>query len=228
MPDLRPPDAETAEEPEPEPLLPLPPPLLLSDRPAAYRPTTTPVEKKPVDRRLVFIAAGAVVIVLVAVGLALLLNSGGTPTHQAGGPTGTSTSVTSPPPTHTSTSPTPTVPEVGHAPSSGTIPYSPAGQLVVDYFSHLADTAGRWAKLTPGAQDAFGGLSGFQQYWGQFSQLSSANANGVTVNADGSVNVPIDVTYTTGSGPNTATHSQHEQLRVVQENGVLLIDQEAK
>jgi hypothetical protein len=187
-----------------------------------------PGDRKPIDRRLVFIAAGAAVIVLVAVGLALLLNSGGTPQHQAGGSAGTSTSVTSRPPTHTSTSPTTAFPAVGNAPTNGTISYTPAGQLVVDYFSHLSDTAGRWAKLTPGAQAAFGGLSRFQQYWGQFSQLSSANANGVTVNKDGSVNVPIDVTYTTGTGPNTATHGQHEQLRVVQENGVLLIDAVAK
>jgi eukaryotic-like serine/threonine-protein kinase len=227
MPDLRPPDAEPATQPEPDPL---PPPLLLSDRPAAYRPTTTstPVDRKPVDRRLVFIAAGAAVIVLVAVGLALLLNSRGTPTQHAGGTPGTSTSVTSRPPTQTSTSPTTTFPAVGNAPTNGTIAYTPAGLLVVNYFSHLSDTAGRWAKLTPGAQAAFGGLGGFQQYWGQFSQLSSANANGVTVNSDGSVNVPIDVTYTTGTGASTATHGQHEQLRVVQENGVLLIDQLAK
>jgi len=42
------------------------------------------------------------------------------------------------------------------------------------------------------------------------------------------VNVPIDVTYTTGTGATTASHGQHEQLRVVQENGVLLIDAVAK
>jgi serine/threonine protein kinase len=230
LPDLRPPDAEPPAQPEPDPVPPLEQ-IILSDRPAAYRPTTapTPGDRKPIDRRLVFIAAGAAVIVLVAVGLALLLNSGGTPQHQAGGPAGTSTSAASRPTTPISTSPTTTpFPAVGRAPTSGTIAYTPAGQLVVDYFSHLSDTAGRWAKLTPGAQAAFGGLSGFQQYWGQFSQLSSANANGVTVNKDGSVNVPIDVTYTTGTGPNTATHGQHEQLRVVQENGVLLIDAVAK
>jgi len=42
------------------------------------------------------------------------------------------------------------------------------------------------------------------------------------------VNVPIDVTYTTGSGATTSTSTQHKQLRVVQENGVLLIDALAK
>jgi hypothetical protein len=120
------------------------------------------------------------------------------------------------------------VPAVGAAPSSGTISYSPAGQLVVDYFGQLADTTGRWAKLTPGAQAAFGGMNGFQAYWSRYSQLSSAHATGVTTNTDGSVNVPIDVTYTTGSGATTSTSTQHKQLRVVQENGVLLIDAVAK
>jgi serine/threonine protein kinase len=230
VPDLRLPDAEPAARTEQAPV-PLPP-LVLGDRPAAYRPTTasTPVDRKPVDRRLVFIAAGAAVIVLVAVGLALLLKSGGAPTHQAGGATGTATtSATSRPTTQTGgTSLVSTPPAVGGAPTSGTIGYSAAGLLVVNYFSRLADTAGRWANLTPGAQAAFGGLSGFQQYWGQFSQLSSAHAIGVTTNTDGSVNVPIDVTYTTGTGASTATHTTHEELRVVQENGVLLIDTLAK
>ena len=229
VPDLRPPDPEPADETEQAPL-PLEP-VLLRERPAAYRPTTTstPTGRKPVDRRLVFIAAGAAVIVLVAVGLALLLNSGGTSTPQAGGTTGTSTGATSLPTTRPSgTSSVSTVPAVGSAPSSGTIIYTPAGQLVVDYFGQLADTAGRWAKLTPGAQAAFGGLSGFQAYWSRYSQLSSAHATGVTTNPDGSVNVPIDVTYTTGTGATTSTTTQHEQLRVVQENGVLLIDQVAK
>jgi hypothetical protein len=231
VPDLRPPDPEpTAAQTEQAPVP--PPPLVLGDRPAAYRPTTAsaPLDRKPVDRRLVFIAAGAAVIVLVAVGLALLLNSGGTPTPQAGGATGKATnSATTRPTTQTGgTSLVSTPPAVGGAPTSGTIGYSAAGQLVVDYFGSLPDTAGRWAKLTPGAQAAFGGLSGFQQYWGQFSQLSSAHAIGVTTNADGSVNVPIDVTYTTGTGTSTATHTTHTQVRVVQENGVLLIDALAK
>ncbi len=230
LPDLRPPDPEPAARTEQAPVP--QPPLVLGDRPAAYRPTTasTPVDRKPVDRRLVFIAAGAAVIVLVAVGLALLLNSGGAPTHHAGGTNGTATnSATSRPTTQTGgTSLVSTPPAVGGAPTSGTINYSPAGQLVVDYFGRLADTAGRWAKLTPGAQAAFGGLNGFQQYWGQFSQLSSAHATGVTTNTDGSVNVPIDVTYTTGTGASTATHTTHEELRVVQENNMLLIDALAK
>jgi len=169
--------------------------------------------------------------VLVVVGIALLLNSGGTPSHQAGsGPTSTTTTTTQtqPPATRPSVS-TVDTPKLGDAPSAGQIDYSSAGQTVVDYFGDLGDPAGRFALLTPGAQAAFGGLSGFTSYWSQYSQLSSAHAIGVTTNtADGSVEVPIDVTYTTGSGSGGSSQTKHETLRVVQENGKLLIDAEAK
>jgi len=74
---------------------------------------------------------------------------------------------------------------------------------LVDYFSHLADTAGRWAKLTPGAQAAFGGLSRFSSTGpvlpAQFRERERGHGQ-----RDGSVNVPIDVTYTTGTGATTA------------------------
>jgi len=237
LPDLRPPDtpepvaappvAETVAEPliptiESESALPL-----LSDRPAAYRPTGVPSRPREMDRRVVFIAAGAVVVVLVVVGIALLLNSGGTPSHQAGGTTGTTTTDTLPPETRPSVS-TVSTPAVGQAPSTGTIAYSAAGQTVVNYFGDLNDPAGRFALLTPGAQAAFGGLSEFTSYWSQYSQLSSAHAIGVTTNADGSVEVPIQVTYTTGSGSSVSTQTKQETMRVVQENGKLLIDETAK
>jgi hypothetical protein len=234
LPDLHPPDAEPVDEatPDPEPDLP-PTPLLplLSDRPAAYRPTVMPKRPHQASRRLVFIAAGAIVVVLLVVGVVLLLNSGGSPSHQAGG-TGGGTTTLSPRPTAsvgpTSASTANTPPAVGTAPSSGSIGYSDAGQKVVNYYCSLNDPPGRLAMLTPGAQKAFGDLAGFEQYWSGFSQLSCRNANGVTPNQDGSVNVPIDVTYTTGTGTSTSTSSAHYVLRVVQENGVLLIDQVAK
>ncbi|HEX4705816.1 MAG TPA: protein kinase [Pseudonocardiaceae bacterium] len=230
VPDLRPPDAEpseAAQTPEP-PVYPSSALPLLSDRPAAYRPTTAPATRRPVDRRLVFIAAGAIVIVLAVVGVALLLNSGSAQQHagSTGGSATTTTSHTSAPDTGAST--TNSAPAVGSAATSGTIDYRSAGLAVVNYFGDLANPAARFQLLTPGAQAAFGGMTGFQNYWGQFSQLSSAHAIGVTKNSDGSVNVPIDVTYTTGTGPGASTSTAHRALRVVEENNVLLIDALAK
>jgi hypothetical protein len=208
------------------------PALLLSDRPAAYRPTEPPKRPREIDSRVVFIAAGAIVVVLAVVGVALLLNSGGQPSHQAGGTHATTTTTPSPPPTADTRPPSAstvnTPPQVGSAPTSGTIGYSAAGGTVVAYFGNFGSPGYRFSLLTPGAQAAFGGLTGFENYWSQFTQLSSAHAIGVTLNSDGSVNVPIDVTYTTGTGPGASTQTQQRIVRVVQENGKLLIDALAK
>ncbi|HEX5401498.1 MAG TPA: serine/threonine-protein kinase [Pseudonocardiaceae bacterium] len=232
QPDIRP----LAEQGVPTPAAPVygpPVPVasrpVLSDRPAAYRPTASSVataQRQPVDRRLVLIAVLLVVVVLVVLGVVLLLNNGSTPTNNAGG--GGATTTTSAPPTTTPATTTPAattaVVPVGHAVSSGTIAFQPAGQLVVNYFDDISNTAGRYALLTPGAQAAFGGLSGFEQYWGKFSDVSSAHAIGVTTNADGSVEVPIQVSYTTTAG---AKSTVQKTMRVVQEGGKLLIDDNA-
>jgi eukaryotic-like serine/threonine-protein kinase len=236
LPDLRPSEpAEPVPEPVP-PLVPLaavaPTRVQLSDRPAAYRPppsTTIKRARQPVDRRLVLIAVVLVVVVLVVLGVVLLLNSDNS-NNQAGGGGGTTTTRTTPPPTtapSATTTSAPPAPPVGQAATSGTIDYHAAGELIVGYYG-VGDPATRFAMLTPGEQAAFGGLSGFTTYWSQFSQVSSAHAQGVTTNADGSVEVPIDVTYTTGTGASEHSTQAHKTLRVVQENEKLLIDDNAK
>jgi serine/threonine protein kinase len=246
LPDLVPADpasAETAaiaasQAPAPEPELQR---LLLSDRPAAYRPTSTPTPttttaapRQRLDGRLLLISVVLVVVVLVVGGVVLLLNPNGSPNQHASGTGGTSTTATRPPTTGNTTTTTTSSPTtgaavpVGHAASTGQIDWTSAGQLVVNYYDNIGNTEGRWAMLTPGAQAAFGGLSGFTQYWGKYSGVSSQHAIGVTPNSDGSVEVPIDVTYTTGTGSSQSTSTAHKQLRVVEENGQLLIDDNAQ
>lgn len=240
VPDLRPSEPVAAVAPAAPPVATASPPRIqLSDRPAAYRPPARPAPERTrqqLDRRLVLVAVVLVVVVLVVVGVVLLLNSngspsappnpaaGGRPSATASAPTTTTTTTTTttPPPTTT-----PSAPPVGQAPSTGEIDFHNAGQLIVNYYG-AGSAASRFAMLTPGAQAAFGGAAAFDQYWGQFSQVSSAHAIGVTKNADGSVNVPIDVTYTTGTGADEHTTQAHKVLRVVQENGSLLIDAVAK
>ncbi|HKN99800.1 MAG TPA: protein kinase [Pseudonocardiaceae bacterium] len=229
---------DAAAEPVVAGALPLvaPPRPLLSDRPAAYHPPDghTPMRtRQPVDRRLALIAIVLIVVVLVVLGIVLLLNSGGSPGPRAAGlgtPGGTSTTTqragsasatTTSPATTTTTS----VPPVGQAPSSGEIDWSSAGQLVINYFGSGSPDS-RWAMLTPGAQAVFGSEAAFEQYWSQFSEVSSEHAQGVSPNADGSVEVPVEVHYTSGTDQSTST--QHKRLRVVQENGRLLIDDNAK
>jgi eukaryotic-like serine/threonine-protein kinase len=235
LPDMRPsepPSAET-EIADPLPLQMSPVRPLLSDRPAAYRPTVAPGPAKtrqPVDKRLVLISVVLIVVVLVVVGVVLLLNSGSNtgkpkPGSLAPGPTvGAGATHTTAPPTTTTTT-TPSAPAVGQAASAGTIDYRSAGLKVVAYFGGIGDSAGRLAMLTPGAQAGFGGASGFDKYWGQFTDVSSEHAIGVTTNGDQSVEVPIEVHYTSAGGAKTEAH---EKIRVVQEGGTLLIDQVAK
>jgi len=107
---------------------------------------------------------------------------------------------------------------------AGPIAYSQAGQLVINYFGDVQNAAGRWGMLTAHAQALFGGQDAFNQYWSQFTSVSSADAQGVTPNADGSVTVPVSVTYTTAAGPKT----EQKTIRVTRVAGQLLIDSEAK
>jgi serine/threonine protein kinase len=238
LPDLRP--SESAPVAVQAPLLGPPPPLVtvarppLSDRPAAYRPTaaapTATRTGQPVDRRLVLIAIILVVVVLVVLGVVLLLHSGSSPNPSSGATGGKTTTVTAPTtaPTTAPSSSAPAVPPLKQAATTGTIEYQPAGQTVINYFN-AGSAASRWALLTPAAQAVFGDLPGFEQYWGQFSQFSARHADPVTKNSDGSVEVPADVTYTTGTGASQASTNRHFLVRVVREpNGTLLIDDNTK
>jgi eukaryotic-like serine/threonine-protein kinase len=104
----------------------------------------------------------------------------------------------------------------------GPINWSQAGQLVIDYYS---DPQNSWEKLSAGQHAEFGDVQAFRQYWAQYKEVSSRNARGVTPNPDGSVNVPVDVTYTNADG---STRPEHKVLKVINENGRLAIDSPAR
>jgi hypothetical protein len=213
-------------------------PMLLSDRPAAYRPTQATIspERRQARQRLVFVAAAVVVLVLVGVGIVLALHSGGggnQPGRAGGGAAGAGGGAPTSAPQHSATSTTTTTPAAttttttmpvvpaGNAVSSGAIDWSTAGAMVVQFFSHPSAS---WSLLTPGAQAVYGSESNFLDYWGGFSEVRGNHAQGVSKNADGSVTVPIDVTYTREDGDSKATSQAHKNLRVVQVGGRLLID----
>jgi serine/threonine protein kinase len=122
-----------------------------------------------------------------------------------------------PSPAEPSMAPEPAIPEVS---DDNPIEYSPAGQLVIDYYTGLDDLDSAWGMLSPRAQASFGDMAAFRAYWGQYSQVSARNAQGVTTNADGSVTVPVDVTYD--------GRTEQRQLRVTRLDGRLLIDSEAR
>ena len=127
-------------------------------------------------------------------------------------------SVPSPPaPAEPSVAPEPATPDVSDA---NPIEYSPAGQLVIDYYTGLDDLDSAWGMLSPRARMSFGDMAAFRAYWGQYSQVSARNAQGVTTNDDGSVTVPVDVTYD--------GRTEQRELRVTRLDGELLIDSEAR
>jgi serine/threonine protein kinase len=208
---------------------------------AAFRkPEQPPSQAGPSKRNMVIVGAVAALVLVGTLFTVLILNNNGdrgggnnasggttsTTTEQAGQPqTGKSTSTEKETPSTSKddTSSTPSSPpNTGQiAPPPGTqINYQLAGQLVIAYYG-----SGRsWAQLSPHAQSIFGSEAAFNTYWAGFTQVSSENAKGVTTNADLSVNVPVDVTYTTAAGPS----SEHKNIRVTMVNGQLLIDSEAK
>lgn len=208
---------------------------------AAFRKPEQPQSQAgPSKRNMVIVGAVAALVLVGTLFTVLLLNnnndngggnnnnaSDGTTTQQAGPPqTGGSTTTTrkeSPPTSKDDDSSTPSSPpNTGEiAPPPGTqINYQQAGQMVIAYYG-----SGRsWAQLSPHAQSLFGSETDFTTYWAGFTQVSSKNAKGVTTNADLSVNVPVDVTYTTAAGSTNA----HKNIRVTMLNGQLLIDSEAK
>jgi hypothetical protein len=109
--------------------------------------------------------------------------------------------------------------------SQGSIAWRDAGQLVIDYYNGLNNPSSAWTLLSPTARAFFGNEPDFRSHWSQYSSVSARNAFGVTDNPDGTVTVPVDVTYnTTGSG----TQVVKRQLRVTRLDSQLLIDSDPR
>lgn len=178
----------------------------------------------PNRRNLTIVAIAALLVVAGVVTAILLLNDGrgqeggqgGAATNQTSQPSATGEQESSEEPPASSVSPIPA--------AGGPIGYSEAGQLVIEYYGNFGDPARRWAMLSVNGQALFGDEDAFREYWSQFTDVSSANADGVTPNSDGSVNVPVDVTFTRESGP----AQEHRTLRVTRVDGTLVIDSDAR
>jgi eukaryotic-like serine/threonine-protein kinase len=167
------------------------------------------------NRRIAITAGLIVVCALAGIITAMIISSSG---DQGG--------VASPPP---STAPPTSAPQnsspAAPPPVQGPIDWSQAGQLVIDYYNGMDNPAATWEMLSANLRKAFGDQNGFTQYWKQFKQVSARNARGVTPNQDGSVNVPVDVTYTGADG---AARPEHKVLKVIIEQGRLAIDSDGR
>jgi hypothetical protein len=158
---------------------------------------------------------GAVLAVLVFTGVEALLSGGSAGqqgAHAAGQPAATPTPVLPP---------APQVQRVDHAQPIG---WSDAGQLVINYYNGMNDVSTAWQLLSPAAQATFASEADFRSYWSRYSSVSARNAFGVTDNTDGSVQVPVEVTYNNGDNAQVVKRA----LRVTRLNGQLLIDSDPR
>ncbi|HEY7593234.1 MAG TPA: protein kinase [Actinophytocola sp.] len=201
------------------------------DLPTTALPHTPPPEPPrgadPNRRNLVLVAVAALLVVAGVVTAILLLNNDKQPSDGvAQGSVDTPTTQQQSPPAEQSESSQPPATQAPQKPipAKGEIPFSSAGQLVIDYYGDVQAVDRRWGMLSSYAQGRFGDKEAFRKYWSQFSQVSSENAQGVTKNGDGSVNVPVDVTYTKGDGD----LRKHLTIRVTRVNGSLFIDADAR
>jgi serine/threonine protein kinase len=195
----------------PAPDVPVPPQV----GPTRSLPRFEPVAPRPPrSNRVLLIVALVLVFAVAGVITALVINSA----RQSGTASAPPSSTTAPPANRNE-------PSTTAVPVRGPINFSQAGQLVIDYYNGMANPQSTWAMLGQNGRAAFGSQQAFEQYWKQFKQVSARNARGVTTNPDGSVNVPVDVTYT---GPDGATRPEHKVIHVVIEDGRLAIDSDSK
>jgi eukaryotic-like serine/threonine-protein kinase len=199
-------------------------PLAGTDPEVAASPAAWPALRGVTPRtgRAGLVAVAALVLVAFA-GLAMLLSRGfsGQQALPADSPGVTAAPSAAPAPSVAPPSPQPQVQRVDNAQP---IAWHDAGQLVIDYYNGLDDAPSAWALLSPTAQATFGSEAGFQSYWSQYSSVSGANAFGLSNNPDGSVRVPVDVTYHKAGSSEVVKRV----LRVTRMNGHLLIDSDPR
>lgn len=200
------------------------PPEEVAPTPPAWPADSFPTHPKR-RRGRAGVLVGAVLAVLAFAGIGALLSKGSSGEQGARSVGQAATSVPAakpaPAPAPAVISPPPQVERVDHSQPIG---WSDAGQLVIDYYNGLNNAPSAWQLLSPTAQAVFGNESDFQSHWSQYSSVSARNAFGVTDNPDGSVRVPVEVTYNTGGGAQVAKRV----LRVIRLDGHLLIDSDPR
>ncbi len=189
-------------------------------QPPAGHPLAGPLRR---ERQTAGVLVGVVLTVLALAGVGTLV-TGGSSGEQGTPPAGqAAASAAAPPVSPLGVLPAPPqVQPVDH--SQGSIAWRDAGQLVIDYYNGLGSLSAAWQMLSPTARATFDNEADFRSHWSRYSSVSARNASGVTDNPDGSVTVPVDVVYDTGSGAQVVKR----ELRVTQRNGQLLIDSDPR
>ena len=189
--------------------------------PAGPPPAGSVQPRQERSRERARVLVGAILAGLALAGTGVLLSGGSS--EQQGAPSGRNP-VTSAPAAAPVPAVTPAPPQVQPMASQGSIAWRDAGQLVIDYYNGLENLPSAWEQLSPTARAFFGNEANFRSHWSQYSSVSARNAFGVTDNPDGTVTVPVDVTYNTAGGAQVVKR----QLRVTRLDGQLLIDSDPR
>ncbi|WP_410579302.1 protein kinase domain-containing protein [Amycolatopsis sp. lyj-108] len=188
----------------------------MSPPPSAAAPMR-PSPAKPTDakRKAVLFAGAGAAVVVIAVIVFLVLNSGNGADNQGGNNAGANPQ-TSAPATPSKSGSKSSAPSSSASSSGGKIGYQPAGQRVVDFYSSAGSPEG-WAMLTPDAQAVYGDQAKYQEFWAtnQLSSYKGASANKGN-NADGSVDITINLTFKSGG-------SEAKTVRVIDGGGGQLL-----
>ncbi len=204
------------------------PPTVVSARSSGPAPQLAPLAPvtsrphAPRRRANVGVLVGAVLALLAFAGGGVLVTRGltGGQAAQSAGLGSTSAPAATPAPPVTP-SQQPQMQRVDHAQP---IAWRDAGQLVIDYYNGLDNMSSAWPLLSPAAQATFGNEPQFRSYWSDYSSVSARNAFGLTYNPDGSVRVPVEVTYNKGGNAEVVKRV----LRVSRLDGRLLIDSDPR
>ncbi|MPY77493.1 MAG: protein kinase [Actinophytocola sp.] len=161
-------------------------------------------------KRIIGLVAGIAALLALVVVSFTLLSGEEQPNNAAPNKGGEKTS--SAPPTTTTQQPTAT--EQGNA-GNAPIPFSEAGQLVIDFYTFPDGMSASWGMLTPQAKADFGGYAEFKEHWSEFDQVYAQDATGA-YNDDGSVTITTTVVSIEDDGQQS---SERRELRVVRTNG---------
>jgi serine/threonine protein kinase len=217
------PTVASAPLPSPSPTLAISPDSGLSDPrllEALPQPVLSPHPSRQRRLRAIVLVA-AVLAVLAFAGGGVLLSRGSSKVQAA---PASGAGVGSRPPAVPPSAELSAPPQVQRVDHAQPIAWRDAGQLVINYYNGLENLTSAWLMLSPAAQAPFGTMSDFKSYWAQYSSVSARNAFGVTNNPDGSVRVPVDVTYNKDS----STQVVKRVLRVIRLDGQLLIDSDPR
>jgi hypothetical protein len=204
------------------------PPTVVSARSSGPAPQLAPLApvtsrpRAPRRRANVGVLVGAVLALLAFAGGGVLVTrglTGGQAAQSAGPGSASATAAIPAPPVIPSQQPQ--MQRVDHAQP---IAWRDAGQLVIDYYNGLDKLSSAWPLLSPAAQATFGNEPQFRSYWSDYSSVSARNAFGLTNNPDGSVRVPVEVTYNKDGNAEVVKRV----LRVSRLDGRLLIDSDPR